>query len=451
VAAAAEERRWNVALLVPHRTDGAVLGQHGDPLRLPTFEVRGEEPSTPELIAGMTASLGGVAATPLRVSWPAGDAQSDAGDLILIETEPMDGPPPAPFAWRRHSDEMVAGLRPAALASAVRQWLDEQRHGYLPSRPQWSRPGWLAEASKWMAAEVESLGATLTAPTEIVQLWDPSVVVRATTDAGRFYLKCSADIFRSEAAVTAALAVQSPDLLPDVIAVDERRGWLLMADFGGRTLGDDPPDQWHRALPTYAALQQDWLDRAADLTALGARVRPLTELADRVAATGGDDRLMTKLEPDLRKRWLAATPALAEYCRRLASIGPTATLVHGDLHPWNVTTDAVGMRFFDWTDAAVSHPFVDLATFIPRSDDPALRGQMWEAYISSWRGHLAPAELEEAARLALVVGMLYQLETYRLLVPTLMPGNPLEDGIVSCLRLSLAWHENGLDGIPSAR
>jgi hypothetical protein len=440
-----------VALVVPHRNGGAVLGRQGDPLRLPTFQVRGEEPSTPELVAGMTASLGGVAATPLRVSWPVADPESDVGELILIETEPMDGPPPAPFAWRRHSDETVAGLRPAALSSAVGHWLDEQRHGYLASRPQWSRSGWLAEASKWMTSEVESVGRTLTAPVEIVQLWDPSVVVRAITDGGRFYLKCSADIFRSEAAVTAALAAQSPDLLPDVIAVDERRGWLLMADFGDRTLGDDPPDQWHRALPTYAALQQDWLDRVADLTALGARDRPLTELADRVAATGDDDLLMAKLEPDLRKRWLAAAPTLAEYCRRLASIGPAATLVHGDLHPWNVATDSVGMRFFDWTDAAVSHPFVDLAAFIPRCDDPALRGQMWEAYISSWRGHLAPAELEEAARLALVVGMLYQLETYRLLVPALMPGNPFEGATVSCLRRSLAWHESGLDGIPSLR
>jgi Phosphotransferase enzyme family len=449
VLAAAQERRWDVALLVPHRTDGALLGQHGDPLRLPTFQVRGEEPSTPELVAGMTASLGGVAATPLRVSWPVEDAQSDADDLILIETEPLDGPPPAPFAWRRHGDEAVAGLRPAALARAVRQWLDEQRHGYLPLRPQWSRPGWLAKASKWMTAEVESVGGTLTDPTEIVQLWDPSVVVRATTDAGRFYLKCSADIFASEAAVTAALAAHSPDLLPDVIAVDEQRGWLLMADFGDRTLGDDPPDQWHRALPTYAALQQDWLDRGAQLTELGARDRPLTDLADRVAATADDDLLMAMLEPDLRERWLAAAPTLAECCRRLGSLGPGATLVHGDLHPWNVATDFVGMRFFDWTDAAVSHPFVDLATFIPRCDDPALRGQMWDAYISSWRGHLASAELEEAASLALVVGMLYQLETYRCLVPALMPGNPFGGATVNCLRRSLAWHQSGLDGIPS--
>ena len=416
-----------MSLVVPHQTDRAVLGQHDDPLRLPTFQIRGEEPSTRELVAGTTATLGGVAATPLRVSWPGGDAQPDASDLILIETEPLDGPPPAPFAWRPHSDDVVASLRPAAVANAMRQWLDEQRHGYLPSRPQWSRPGWLAEASAWLTAEVGRIGATLTAPAEIVQLWDASVVVRATTDAGRLYLKCSAEIFRSEAVVTAALAARSPDLLPEVVAIDEQRGWLLLADFGDRTLGDDPPDQWHRALPTHAALQQDWLGRAAELIELGARNRPMTEVADRVAATGDDDVLMAKLEPEVRERWLAATPTLADQCRRLAAIGPGAALVHGDLHPWNVTADHAGMRFFDWTDAAVSHPFVDLATFVPRCDDPSLRRQMWEAYIDSWRDYLTAAERDEAARLALVVGMLYQLETYRLLVPTLMPGNPIRE------------------------
>jgi hypothetical protein len=446
-----EERRWDAFLLVPHRTTRAVLVQDGDALHLPTFQARGEEPSTPELVAGITATLGGVAATPLRVSWPGGDAQSDVGNVILIETEPLDGESPALLAWRKLDDDALDGVGPPTLADAVRQWLEEHRHGYLPSRPQWSRPGWLDGATTWMAAELARIGATVSAPAEIVQLWDVSVVVRATTDAGRFYLKCSADIFRSEAVVTSALAAHSPQLFPEVVAVDEERAWLLMADLGDGTLGDSPPDQWHRALPTYATLQQDWLDRSARLTELGALDRPLSALADQVADSRDDDVLMAKLEPELRARWQEAAPIVAEDCRRLSAIGPPATLVHGDLHPWNATAGQGGMRFFDWTDAAVSHPFIDLATFIPRCDDPTLRRQMWDEYLDSWRDHLTAADLDEAGRLALVVGMLYQLQTYRLLVPTLLPGNPLGSADASCLRRSLAWHEGGLDGIPSTR
>jgi aminoglycoside phosphotransferase (APT) family kinase protein len=39
-----------------------------------------------------------------------------------------------------------------------------------------------------------------------------------------------------------------------------------------------------------------------------------------------------------------------------------ASLVHGDLHLGNVAKGPGGPLIFDWTDACVAHPFLDLAT-----------------------------------------------------------------------------------------
>ena len=60
----------------------------------------------------------------------------------------------------------------------------------------------------------------------------------------------------------------------------------------------------------------------------------------------------------------------------------------------------------------------------------------------------ARPSLHEAADLSLVVGALYQVDTYRALLPTLM-GNGADDGLangdLSWLKRSLTYHELGLE------
>ncbi len=155
------------------------------------------------------------------------------------------------------------------------------------------------------------------------------------------------------------------------------------------------------------------------------------------------------MPPDLRERWLATAPTLVESCRRLDEIGPGPTLVHGDFHPWNVAFGPGGTtRVFDWTDAAVSHPFVDLATYVFRTQDVAVRRRLVDAYVDAWSTEGSEASLREAAALGLVVGALYQVQTYRALLPTLM-GNGADDGLAGAdldwINRSLTRHEQGLE------
>ena len=161
-----------------------------------------------------------------------------------------------------------------------------------------------------------------------------------------------------------------------------------------------------------------------------------------------DTVLLGRLPADVRERWLATAPTLVESCRRLDEIGPGPTLVHGDFHPWNVAFGPATTRVFDWTDAAVSHPFVDLATYVFRTDDVAVRRGLVDAYVAAWSTVMSEESLREAAALGLVVGALYQVQTYRALLPTL-PGNGADAGLatgdLSWITRTLTWHEHGLE------
>ncbi|MFL6287607.1 MAG: phosphotransferase family protein, partial [Actinomycetes bacterium] len=312
---------------------------------------------------------------------------------------------------------------------------------------QWSRPGWLSQASSWMKHQMLLAGYEHPEEPQIHWIWGVSVVLSAGSASGTAYLKCSGDRFVTEPVVTRTLAQHSPTLLPQVFAIDADRGWMLMRDMRGTPLGEQPPAGWGEGLVALQRLQQQWLGRTQELIDLGAEERSLATLTQWVERTTDDTSLMSRLASGQRRAWSRSVPAMIEACRQLDTGGPGPTLVHGDFHPWNVFTTEGGVRVFDWTDASVSHPFVDLVTYIGRSDDLKVRQKLVRLYLTRWDSQVNSAALTDLTRIALVVGSLHQAHTYSQLIPTVMPDDvgQLRDGDVGWLARAMRFADDGLD------
>jgi Ser/Thr protein kinase RdoA (MazF antagonist) len=218
-----------------------------------------------------------------------------------------------------------------------------------------------------------------------------------------------------------------------------------MRDLGAAELGKQNEAMWFKGVVALAGLQQEWLGHTAELTAMGLPTRSLTKLAELTHDWSDDDEMVARMPPELQARWEATAPALEEDCLRLDGIGPGSSILHGDFHPWNVTFGADVTRTFDWTDACVSHPFLDLATYVFRTKQTDIRRQLMDSYLARWHQHLPDAELAEAGRLALIVGALNQVQTYRTLIPTLMTGDVLHDADIDWVKRALTRRELGLD------
>jgi hypothetical protein len=448
-----------VTLLIPHSERRAVLVADvesftpGTPPTLPTLRMSSAEPKLSDILD--LVDVVDTATTPvLRLVVTSGGEASDtlAGDgnevSLVLEFDAATTDPPAGWTWQELSAEVLAQLEPESSRAAFASWARERADGWSPLRPPWSRPGWFASASKWMVDQMTAEGRPAISAPQQHQLWGASIVLRASSANGDVFFKCSPELFRHEAAMTKALAELMPERLPEVIAVDGDRGWMLMRDFRAAELGDLDPSLWHEGVVTHAGIQMSWLGRTDELLALGLPVRSLKDLALEVEAMTEDPVLLERMTADTRGQWLATAPALAESCRRLDEIGPGTSLVHGDLHPWNIAYGHGTTRVFDWTDAAVSHPFVDLATYVLRTEDTAVRRRVMDAYIDAWSAVHPEDLLREAAALALEVGALYQVQTYRILLPTLMQ-NGADDGLavadLGWIKISLKCHEHGLD------
>jgi hypothetical protein len=342
------------------------------------------------------------------------DDRVPVGALHELDAPQHGWEPPAGTAWLPLAEADSESLAPAGLVEAVERWLSEQRGVTLPGeRPPWARPGWLAEATRWMEERVAALGLHSVGPVEVVEQWPLSSVLRVETDGGRVYLKAVFSIFRHEPALTAALSEWHAAVVPEVLAVDADLGWILMRELRGTPVGELGHERWSAALVASAGLQRRLVGRETELFALGAHDRTLPALRAEIGAA-----LDTV---GLRSAGIARE--LERRCTELERGPLPQTLIHGDLHPWNVMVDDIELRIFDWSDACVSHPFFDLPTFLQRCDDDAARAAMLDAYLDVWSDHGSPAELRAAFELAQPLACAHHAISYLRITQALEPDD----------------------------
>jgi Phosphotransferase enzyme family len=225
----------------------------------------------------------------------------------------------------------------------------------------WEDRDWLAEAHAWIHAHAAVTGEI---DQPHVRWW--STVLRVPTPDGALYFKAVAPVHRFEAPLTAFLAGLDRGHVPDVVAVDEERGWMLMRDGGVRLreLVNSPSDlhHWERLLPEYAGLQIETAPHAETLLALGVPDERLSvlprHLRELLAARPSG------LTPEEYEQLLEDVPRVEVLCRELAAFGVPETIQHDDLHDGQVFVRDGRYLFFDWGDSCVSHPFHSLTVIL---------------------------------------------------------------------------------------
>jgi hypothetical protein len=205
------------------------------------------------------------------------------------------------------------------------------------------------------------------------------------------------------------LTAKWPNLVADVLAFDDERSWMLMADHGS-PMWDvlEPAEQlsvFEAILPLYAQMQQTsagTIHRWIELGAPDRRVQRLPELLQHLLAGdfyGGQPPIST----ELRRAIDDAVPDLERVCIQLAEAPFADALDHGDLHGGNILVGPGEPRLVDWGDSCVTHPFGSLfVTYqlafqkIPVADRHAGALRLRDVYLESWTAHGSAKALRES-------------------------------------------------------
>lgn len=303
----------------------------------------------------------------------------------------------------------------------------DQRATATPSRPPWYTSGWREDAEAWIQEQLAQTGRATTGVITEQRLWALSCVLRVPTDLGAVYFKATADLplFTNEPLLTSCLERMLPGSVPRLVAVDATRGWMLSEEFADVVGWDAPADDVVGALAQWAHTQRRTADRADDLLAASCHDCRLDGLADRVGALAADDRAVGVLPPGTAGSLKEATDTIGAVCDVVASGGIPDCLVHGDLHMGNVGRGNHGYVFFDWTDACVSHPFMD--GLLPyRLADAAVKDRARDAILAAWVDVAPLSELRETWDLARLACLAHHAVSFGSLVAT-VPTDLLDD------------------------
>jgi len=302
----------------------------------------------------------------------------------------------------------------------------------------WATPEWRAKMDCWIEQWLAERGIRVTGAIEQPHLYPWSTVMRVPTSEGLVYAKATMAGFDHEPRLTLALAGWRPDLMPDVLAIDDARGWMLTRDAGPmlRTITrTDPPNlaPWLEILPRYAELQIEMIPRRDELLALGAIDHRLATLPDQLALMLADDESLRIGPPDGLtdeeiEQLLAITPRFAEICAELAGYGIPETLQHDDFHDGNIFIGGGRVIFADWAECCVAHPFITLrvtlrasAHFAGMPEDAAPIVAMRDAYLEPWTRFVPQPDLLRAFTLSQQIANVARTRTWHRVI-TLLTG-----------------------------
>jgi hypothetical protein len=252
-------------------------------------------------------------------------------------------------------------------------------------------------AEGWIRAHVQPAGAITTAHEEP---W--ATVLRVPVHEGTVFFKACAPVQAFEPRLTADLYARWPDRVSEVLARNEQRAWLLLADAGTPVVArGNPPEAWLAALPLYAELQRGESAHTSAHLAHGVPDLRVGGLPARYEWFLAHDLPLGAEEVGRLRRF---GRRFTELCDELGSAGVPETIQHDDLHGANLYERGGQRRLLDWGDASISHPFASLVVtfrFLEQqvaADDPWFR-RLRDAYLEPWG-----VGLDETFALAIRVG-----------------------------------------------
>ncbi|MDP9134875.1 MAG: aminoglycoside phosphotransferase family protein [Actinomycetota bacterium] len=281
-----------------------------------------------------------------------------------------------------------------------------------PSQP-WTREPWLPSVERWLRATLPPLGYQLRGRAEQHKVWELSCVLRQPTDRGDVYVKANltSPLLVDEAAILPTLTRLFPAHVAAPLAVEAEHGWLVTADFGTEVGWTAPVEVRQAVVEQFAQLQLASIPYVGQLIRAGCLDRRPAWLAAQLPLWCAAELTGQWVGPDVAARLQAAVPGLVELCGELEADGLPATLAHGDMHMSNVAQGPDGYRFFDWTDACVAHPFVDLIA-VGHEEDAQLRERLLTAYLAQWTSVAALEDLRRSWAMAEVLSKANQAISY---------------------------------------
>ena len=371
----------------------------GDPLRNPT----------PKLRKVLTVyGIGEIGVSLLRFA-----RLSDECTVWQCQNDDRSWRPPSHGRWVSQDELATLALVDPTIRTELETWFQEFGSP-PPGRAPWECQGWWDGPMQWIRDQLPGNAdpkVDRSQDGKVCSLWNYAVRIR-TANEGLFF-KAVRNWNSFEPALTHVLAELFPQNLPEVLAINEQEGWILMKDFGRHLEKDEGDlDLLHGAVRGFAELQIESLDYLDKIAATGCpdlrndQIQELETLFDRIANMLSDSPVQGIAQKCLLiPRCLQIAKSVVS---DLSSFKIPPALVHGDFTYANIAARKASGQyvFFDWGDSCISHPFMSMVMFARFS---AYWKELLPTYLQSWTTYAPLDALKNAFDLAKCLEQLYAI------------------------------------------
>ncbi len=327
------------------------------------------------------------------------------GEICELENHDRSWKPCTGASWLERSEIANLNLENQDHRECINNWWNEKESGTIPAkRPPWERLGWFETATQWIDKRLDEIGEPKHRQIEQWKAaWPASCVLRIKTPLRKLFFKAYYQKSAPESTVISMLSQNWPKHLPQVVSSDTTKRWLLMEDFGNKSLESASIKKRGKALGLFAEIQRYFLQKVDLLIGMGCADMRSEVLFDRFEQLLNDD---SALRPGVRgelntsqiAELRAALPLIRAKFEQLENSEISKTLVHSDFRGGNIALNDLDIVFFDWSDAVIAHPFYSVNRyfdFIPPPKgtskllwrfDPSdhRRNQLLDAYLDKW-------------------------------------------------------------------
>ena len=346
--------------------------------------------------------------------------------VVVFELHALLPSLPPGSHWIDREDLVAANRDYPPLYQLIRAWLVEHdAHESVPAvRPSWDSIGWWSTANAWITEQLDAHGIRHTGPVTQFKWGATAVILQAPTTAGAIFFKATAPLLGREAQITRQLADHFASFLPDLIASDEQRNWLLMHQLPGVPLFKCAElTEWEAAMRAIAAIQIGATQYGSQLLEWGCADRRVARLAGQYQQLLGDlaapewQQVYTVTAEEVT-HLQHCLPTVETLCTQLERYGIPDSIGHGDLHAGNIMVAVETVTIFDWTAGALTHPFFDLLTLIGEGGGPAgasdgaTIAHLVQIYLVPWCDQHGKEAVEAAFTLSQQLAPLYMALIY---------------------------------------
>lgn len=335
-------------------------------------------------------------------------------DLFVLDCDPAEPADDTGYMWRTVESAKATPIHPGA-----RAWIERR---FEPTCP-WFAPDWYRSAIDYGESVIRRIGGHLTGRPEQLRHWAVSSVIMLPSSLGPFYLKTvpENDVFEP-VLLDVCRKWNIPHCPEPPLARDASRLCWLSAEHPGTSGAALPESERLPAMTALAELQQASTACLDEFRAAGiGTVQPrdlaglVTDLLDRDdlwSAQPAPHEHWRGLTDAQRRAWAGIGAWLIDSCHELADLidqGPIRlAITHGDFHPGNTLHQGGEMIIHDWANASITHPFVDLGTWIDDMTEAGARTHL-DAYLDAWSELADPGYVANSWRCAKPVSGLVAL------------------------------------------